>query len=155
MKGLERLLKIVTSIVAIAAAILAFFYFFQSKKERLDELNDYLMGDDDEESTYDDQTEDTADCSDIEYLQRDMRCLDQLEANQSAQLAFLVDPDYLTAFQNTLADAGYSSEYNPDSQMLEMLLAGPTDHEEISELGELLSELLTSTHSTYLGFALQ
>lgn len=81
MKGLERLLKIVTSIVVIAAAILAFFYFFQSKKERLDELNDYLMGDDDEESTYDDQTEDSADCSDIEYLQRDMRCLDQLEAN--------------------------------------------------------------------------
>lgn len=154
MKGLERLLKIVASLTAIAAAIMAFFYFFQTKKERRDELNEYLMGDDDE-STSNDQSEDSSDSSDIEYLERDMCCLDELEANQSAQLAFLVDPDYLTAFQNTLADAGYSSEYNPDSQMLDMLLTGPTDKEEISALKKLLRELLTSTHSTYLGFALQ
>lgn len=154
MKGLERLLKIVTSLAAIAAAVMAFFYFFQSKKERIDELNEYLMGDEDEETTS--ESEDGEDeCSDIEYLDHDMCCLDQLDANQSAQLAFLVDPDYLSAFQNTLADAGYSSEYNPDSQMLNMLLSGPTDSQEVAELNKLLSELLTSTHSTYLGFALQ
>lgn len=154
MKSLERLLKIVTSLAAIAAAVMAFFYFFQSKKERIDELNEYLMGDEDEKTAIDSE-DGPEQYSDVEYLEHDMCCLDQLDANQSAELAFLVDPDYLSAFQNTLADAGYSSEYNPDSQMLNMLLSGPTDSQEVAGLSKLLSELITSTHSTYLGFALQ
>lgn len=156
MKGLERLFKFVSTIAAIAAASMAILYIFRNKKDRLDDLNDYLMGDDEELSIDDQEDEKIQDNnhSDLEYLERDLNCLDELDATKAADLAFLVNPEYLEAFQNTLADAGYSSDYNPDTKMLEMLLTGPTDQEEMHALCHLLDELLTSTKSTYLGFAL-
>lgn len=153
MKFIERLLKLIAALMAIAAAITAILYFFERKEDRLDDLEAYLM--DEKEDETGNEPEETAqlEAADGVYLDHDLEEWDELDESAAVDLAFLVSPEQIEAFQNGLAEAGYSSDYNAESSTLEAYIRGPLNHEEIQMLAVLLKTLLATTNSTYLGFA--
>lgn len=153
MKFLERLLKLAAALMAIAGAVTAILYFFERRQDRLEDLEAYLMDDDDPEA--DDEPEKPVELivADGVYLDQDLDEWDELDEATAVDLAFLVSPEQVEVFQHGLADAGYSSDYNPETSTLEAYVSGPRDREEIQALDDLLKQLLATTNSTYLGFA--
>lgn len=153
MKFLERLLKLAAALMAIAGAVTAILYFFERRQDRLEDLEAYLMDDDDPEA--DDEPEKPVEpiVADGVYLDQDLDEWDELDEATAVDLAFLVSPEQVEVFQHGLADAGYSSDYNPETSTLEAYVSGPRDREEIQALDDLLKQLLATTNSTYLGFA--
>lgn len=153
MKFLERLLKLAAALMAIAGAVTAILYFFERRQDRLEDLEAYLMDDDDPEA--DDEPEKPVELivADGVYLDQDLDEWDELDEAAAVDLAFLVSPEQVEVFQHGLADAGYSSDYNPETSTLEAYVSGPRDREEIQALDDLLKQLLATTNSTYLGFA--
>lgn len=152
MKFLERLLKLAAALMAIAGAVTAILYFFERRQDRLEDLEAYLMDDDPEA---DDEPEKPVELivADGVYLDQDLDEWDELDEAAAVDLAFLVSPEQVEVFQHGLADAGYSSDYNPETSTLEAYVSGPRDREEIQALDDLLKQLLATTNSTYLGFA--
>lgn len=149
MKGLEKLLKAIAVLAVIAGVLVVVLRFLEKRREKMDELDAYLMDDDESDVPT------AAAVSDEEYLDQDLGEWDSLDDRASVVLSFLVTPAKAEDFQKQLADEGYSSNYDQETQILETVLHGPKSRQEIEEFEIVLKNLLLSTNSTYLGFAFE
>lgn len=149
MKGLEKLLKAIAVLAVIAGVLVVVLRFLEKRREKMDELDAYLMDDDESDVPT------AAAVSDEEYLDQDLGEWDSLDDRASVVLSFLVTPGKVEDFQKQLADEGYSSNYDQETQILETVLHGPKSRQEIEEFEIVLKNLLLSTNSTYLGFAFE
>lgn len=150
MKSLKTILKWVAVLAAIAGAAYALWHWFERRDEELDELDDYLMSDDEAEDEIPQAIE-----ADEEYLDQDFQEWTSIPDGESITVSFLVNPSTAYIFQKALAETGYSSNYDKETRILETVLNGPKNREEIAEFEKLLKELLSTTESTYLGFAFE
>lgn len=151
MKAFKTILKIVAALAAIAGVAAVIYTLLERRNRRMDELDAYLMDDDDEHDVSVAQEA----AGDEEYLDQDFKEWDSINPDESVAVSFLVDPAAAEVFQQKLAETGYSSNYDKETRILETVLNGPKDKEEISEFEEVLKELLSTTDSTYLGFAFE
>ncbi len=149
MKVFEKLLKAIALLALIAGVLVIVLRLFEKKREKMDELDAYLMNDDDTDVPA------AASASDEEDLDQDLGEWNSLDERASVVLSVLVDPAKAEGFQKELADEGYSSNYDKETQILETVLHGPKDRQEIEEFEVVLKNLLLSTGSTYLGFAFE
>lgn len=150
MKSLKTLCKCLAALAAIAGAAYLLWQWFERHQERQDELDAYLMDEDEPEDEIP-----QAVVADEEYLDQDFQEWSSIPENESVTVSFLVDPSAAYVFQKNLAESGYSSNYDKQTRILETVLNGPKSREEIEEFENLLKELLGSTESTYLGFAFE
>lgn len=154
MKTLEKVLKFLAALAAIAGACYAIYRLIEKRNAKMDELDAYLMDNEADEDT-EDEVPAAYPAGDEEYLDQDLGEWNELDDEAAVTLSFLVDTSKAEEFQKALADAGYSSTYENDTKVLDAIIRGPKDRKEIEEFDELLKSLLVSTNSTYLGFAFE
>ncbi len=153
MKGLNRFLKFVAALAAIAAAVAASVYFFERRNREMEELDAYLMGDDPTSSSTDFVSSNTDAAPD--YLKEDFEQLGTLDQGEIINVSLMASPNDVQAVQEQLAAAGYSSTYDHEGMILDITLSGPKDEQEIQEFVEELEKILSSRSVEYIGYALE
>ncbi len=137
MKPLNRFSRCLIAIASICAIAGLICHWLERCKAKRYELDAYL----------------SQDGTDEEYLDQDFQEWTSVPQGESVLVSFLMDPTQAALFQEILAQKGFSSTYDSNTNVLEAELTGPKDLEEIHEFEVVLRALLVETNCTYLGFA--
>lgn len=149
MKPLNRFSRCLIAIASIFAIAGLICYWLERCKAKRNELDAYLSQDGSNEEI---QKVASA-IADEEYLDQDFQEWTSVPQGESVLVSFLMDPTQAALFQEILAQKGFSSTYDSNTNVLEAELTGPKDLEEIHEFEVVLRALLVETNCTYLGFA--
>lgn len=169
MNGFKKFLRIAAAIAAVCAAVGALLYWLERRRGYIEDLDEYLMGEDpeldaelDEPTTADLEKEEEAEKGGLEFLEDDIQVLktdldlkESLELGLHVEFSFLVLPNEVADIQQMLAEQGCSSTYDHEGSVLELLLTGPKDDAELDEFFAMLSMLITRYGAEYIGFGLK
>lgn len=148
MKSFDRIYKCLITLAAILGALALIYHWYERCKNKRDELDAYLRDD-----SKDEVQKVASVVADEEYLDQDFQEWTSIANGESVIVSFLMDPSQASLFQEVLAQRGFSSVYDSDTNVLEAELAGPKNLDEIHEFEATLRALLIETQCTYLGFA--
>lgn len=147
-----KFLKLLTALAAAAAAFavcLAIIGRKKRKEEEMDELDAYLMGDDESP-----EVTTVVEASD-EAMDKDFEEWDSLGEGVVVKVTFRANPHAVAQFQEAMAKTGCSSNYEGKTELLDILITGPRSREELDEIAGALDTVSRSTDSQYLGFAFE
>lgn len=147
MSFLKNLFKVAAAIAAIGVAAAAILEILDRRKARQEEMDEYILGDDESACA--------AGPADEEYLDQDFQEWSSLDEKAVVEVSFLTKKDDAAKFQEALAHAGCSSNYDDQTSILDIIIAGPKDREDLEGIENALKEAMKETDSTYLGFAFQ
>lgn len=147
MKGLKRFLQFLLILAAAAAAIVALLEILRRKDRQMDEMDAYLMNEDDDEIPQ------VVCAQPDEYLEQDLEEWKSLGFDQAVEVSFRLPSDEIHPFVDQIEEAGYPAFSYPDTGVVDVLVAGPKDQTEISALETVLRDAMKRTEGKYLGFA--
>lgn len=142
--------KVLGALTVAACAAAAVAGYFARRRKLMDELDAYLMESSSSQSFEENKTGDP----DLDYLTEDFRQLGSLEADESVTVSLLVQPSLVASTQEELAQHGYSSTYDQEGMILDIVLTGPKDEKEIDEFTSLIASMLKEKGIDYIGYAL-
>lgn len=137
------------ALLAVIAALLAVLYKLkQWQDRRKEEIDAYLLENPEEDQVFFVHTSD-------DNLIGDINEWKDLAASDRISLSFLVEPDQAKEFQAAMAKAGCSSTYDDEFHILDVMIAGPMDHEELSDLADKINDASKEAKAVYEGFAFE
>lgn len=147
-----KFVKVLTALAACtaaAAAVLAVIGHQKRKEEEMDELDAYLMNDNEgpEVHTVFEAGEDA--------MEKDFEEWDSLGEDVTVKVTFHAAPEAVASFQEAMAQSGCSSDYDGSTGLLDIMIKGPKSREELADIDHALQKVAQSTGSSYLGFAFE
>lgn len=147
MKNFIKLLTVLAALAAAAAAFLAWYGRCKRREEEMDELDDYLMNDDEGHPDLE-----IAAAVPEDALERDFEEWDSLSEGVTVTVSFHIASNEVKTFQEVMAHSGCSSHYDGSACILDVELTGPQDREDLQHIAESFEEAMKAAHATYLGF---
>ena len=152
MSSLMRILAKIAAVAAVIAAAAAVLYKLKKQRDQEhQELDEYLMGSDDESPVQTFYVQENLD----DLLSEDAQEWDSLPEDERVIVSFFVEPSQARDFQDRLAEIGVSSSYDEDNNILDIYISGPMDQEDLREVALELQKAAKSSGVAYQGYAFE